>query len=226
IISSKLFILSLYTAASSKLKSIAHLLIFSFNILISFSSFPDRNRSISSIILLYSSLVIFPVHGPTHLFICKFKQGLMLVFIAFSMSILQVLIGYMLFIISNVSLTAVVLVYGPKYFALSFKTFLTFKTLGKSSFVVTFIYGYVLSSLNKTLYLGLYLFIKLYFNINVYSYYFFIIYSYLSICLLCIQIYYYFLPYTLLYKNYSLKIENIVLLYSLVLLLFLHILYY
>ena len=99
IISSKLFILSLYIAASSKLKSIAHLFIFSFNISINFSSFPDRNRIISSIILLYSSLVTLPVHGPTHLFICKFKQGLILVFIALSMSMLQVLIGYIFFII-------------------------------------------------------------------------------------------------------------------------------
>lgn len=57
------------------------------------------------------------------------------------MSMLQVLIGYIFFIISNVSLTAVVLVYGPKYLALSFITFLTFNTLGKSSLVVTFIYG-------------------------------------------------------------------------------------
>ena len=32
-------------------------------------------------------------------------------------------------------------VYGPKYLALSFITFLTFNTLGKSSLVVTFIYG-------------------------------------------------------------------------------------
>jgi hypothetical protein len=39
------------------------------------------------------------------------------------MSMLQVLIGYIFFIISNVSLTAVVLVYGPKYLALSFITF-------------------------------------------------------------------------------------------------------
>src|SRR5699024_12268037 len=105
----------------------------------------------------------------------------MLVFIAFSMSILQVLIGYMLFIISNVSLTAVVLVYGPKYFALSFKTFLTFKTLEKCSFVVTFIYEYVLSSLNKTLYLGLYLFINLHSNSNSYIFYVFIWYLYFTI---------------------------------------------
>ena len=82
------------------------------------------------------------------------------------MSILHVLIGYVSLITSRVSFTAVIFVYGPKYFALSLATFLTFITLGKSSLVVTFIYGYVLSSLRSTLYFGLYLFIKLHSSIS------------------------------------------------------------
>src|SRR5699024_10264757 len=64
-----------------------------------------------------------------------------------------------------VSLAALTFGYGPKYFPLSFFTFLVINRRGCRSFVI-FKYGYDLSSFKSTLYFGSYFLIKFISNIR------------------------------------------------------------